>query len=88
MAVYMKEIGMKNLKDMDLELIDGKMVQFILDTGKIMLPVDMVNWFMKTEISMKETGKTTRLMATVNIYRRTGLFLKVLGRMINNMGRG
>ena len=50
-----------------------------------MLPVDMESYFMRMEMFMKGTGKTTRQMAMVSILRRMEWFIRVNGRMISSM---
>ncbi len=81
----MKVIGMNKKNDKDLELIDGKMDQFIQDTGRIMQLVVMVSYFMKMEMFMKVIGKMIRLMDMESILKEMEQFIKVNGKMINSM---
>lgn len=75
----MKEIGMNKISDMALEHIDGKMGQFILDIGLIMLLMDMESYYMRMAISMKVIGKMIKLMVMENIHRKMELFTKANG---------
>jgi hypothetical protein len=78
---------MRLISDKDLELIDGRMDLFILATGRIMLRLDMVSFFMRMEMSMKVTGRMIRLMGMESTHRKMGLSIRVSGRMISSMER-
>lgn len=61
------------------------MDQGMTDSGKMVWPMVMEDWFMQKEMSMKANGKMTRLMDMEFIPISTAADMKVNGTKINNM---
>jgi division protein CdvB (Snf7/Vps24/ESCRT-III family) len=85
MVAYMKGIMIVFEKDMVLENINGQMEHSILGFGKMMLQLDMVNWFIQMVIFMREIGQIIRLMDMGSIRKAMDKFIRDIGLMIYNM---
>ena len=63
----------------------GQMVPNMMVNGSKIKRTAMANWYMLTEMYMRDSGKMIKLMGRVVISMLTELPTSVNGKMINNM---